>query len=307
MKSIKQRYAIAAMIAVIFAVIFLITVYFFVYTIRGQNWDQAGVVAVRSHANVLYPPLLKFFAVFPISAALITGAILGVYAFFTKRWRQYIACGFMLLSANITTQLFKRFIIERPEYIQTYWYNKVTGQEINSMPSGHTTVAATLVMAVVIMVPIEKRNLVSFLGIFFYTGIATLLFLGNFHRASDVVGAFMVVGFWMVLSLIILAKLSIDLPEDNRWSPFPDIISGVALMIFLLVCLVLSVIIIRADKESMGVQRYNQLVSYDAMSLIFAGGCLLHILTMAALRVLATGKLLPWQTWRPITNHSNSN
>ncbi len=66
----------------------------------------------------------------------------------------------------------------------------------NSMPSGHMTVAASVVVATVLVLPPRLRGTVALLGAAYaaLTGIATLS--AGWHRPSDAVAAVLVVGAW---------------------------------------------------------------------------------------------------------------
>src|SRR6476660_9933969 len=70
--------------------------------------------------------------------------------------------------------------------------------EFNSLPSGHTTLAASAAAAVFLMVSPRWRPLAGFLGGSFAvaTGVSTLI--NQWHRPADVVAAFFVVGASML-------------------------------------------------------------------------------------------------------------
>jgi hypothetical protein len=70
--------------------------------------------------------------------------------------------------------------------------------ELNSLPSGHTTLAASAAAAVFLMVSPRWRPLAGFLGGSFAvaTGVSTLI--NQWHRPADVVAAFLVVAAFML-------------------------------------------------------------------------------------------------------------
>jgi hypothetical protein len=95
------------------------------------------------------------------------------------------------VGANVATQILKDLLPIRP-------YRGVETLELNSLPSGHTTMAASAAAAVFLMVSPRWRPLAGYLGGTFAvaTGVSTLI--NQWHRPADVVAAFLVVGTFML-------------------------------------------------------------------------------------------------------------
>lgn len=111
--------------------------------------------------------------------------------------------------ANVTTQLLK-LGLDRPQLpTLTEWYTD------NTLPSGHTTAAASLAVALVLVVPRRARLPVAVLagGWAAVTSAATLP--AGWHRPSDVVAGFLVVLAW----LCVLAALAIAVPGASPGGP----------------------------------------------------------------------------------------
>jgi hypothetical protein len=81
-------------------------------------------------------------------------------------------------------------MVQRPDLL----HNNVI--PFNTLPSGHSTVAASLAASLVLVVPVRLRPVAATLGALYAAGIATMTLAAGWHRPSDAVSAFAVVGLW---------------------------------------------------------------------------------------------------------------
>jgi len=100
--------------------------------------------------------------------------------------------------ANLTTEVLKTHVFSRP-------YLDVGFRNGNALPSGHTTVAASIAAALLFVVPRRARPWVAVFGAFYtvLTGVATMV--KQWHRPSDVVAAVLVVLLWSALACALSA------------------------------------------------------------------------------------------------------
>jgi len=114
-----------------------------------------------------------------------------------------------MIGANVTTQVLKKWVFERPEL-------GVPGGYGNTLPSGHTTVAAAAAVVLTLVVAPRVRPWAAALGAVYTTatGISTLV--GRWHRPSDVVAAVLVVLAWTAAT----CALAVLVP---RWSASGDV------------------------------------------------------------------------------------
>jgi hypothetical protein len=129
------------------------------------------------------------------------------------RRRLALGIGAVLLVAgsNATTQVFKE-LIYRP-HIGVDVDRVAAG---NSLPSGHTTVAASVAVALLLVVPAKTRAAVALAGAVVCTlvGVATLS--AGWHRPSDAVAALLIVGGWAALGgLVLLLGQRVEPPVDG--------------------------------------------------------------------------------------------
>ncbi len=167
------------------------TYYFFVRTTTGQFIDESALVeAVEIHgaAGKASNQLLDWL---PALSVLIASVVVLVVTVKRRRWAAAGIAVTAAVGANVATQLLKHLVPVRP-------FRGIETLEFNSLPSGHTTLAASAAAAVFLMVPPRWRPLTGFLGGSFAvaTGVSTLI--NQWHRPADVVAAFLVVGAFML-------------------------------------------------------------------------------------------------------------
>ncbi|WP_284986373.1 phosphatase PAP2 family protein [Arthrobacter sp. fls2-241-R2A-172] len=167
------------------------TYYFFVRTTMGQFIDESALVEATELGGTAGRASTSLLDMLPmLSLAIATLMVI----FVTVARRRWTAAGIAVVAcigANAATQILKFLIPDRPDRgVQTL--------ELNSLPSGHTTLAASAAAAVFLMVSPRWRPLAGFLGSTFAvaTGVSTLI--NQWHRPADVVAAFLVVGAVML-------------------------------------------------------------------------------------------------------------
>ena len=161
----------------------------FVDTAGGQRVDQAvfeGASYGRTRLWQVAQPVLDLISV-PSLALVLLGTVL--IAVGRRRWGLAVQVALLVGGANLTTQVLKD-VFERPDLGAT------SAGYANTLPSGHTTVAASVSAALVFVVPPRARPWAAVLGALYTaaTGVSTLI--GRWHRPSDVAAAVLVVLAW---------------------------------------------------------------------------------------------------------------
>lgn len=160
----------------------------FVTTWAGQRVEDAALDGARYGQGPLWAvaePVLDVVSVGFVAVALLTAVLIAVVR---RRWSLAVQVAVLVGGANLTTQAVKR-LLDRPDL-------GVGADYGNTLPSGHTTVAASVSAALLIVVPPRLRPLVAVVGGAYTaaTGVSTLV--GQWHRPSDVVAAAFVVLAW---------------------------------------------------------------------------------------------------------------
>lgn len=171
----------------------------FLGTVRGQLLDTAALDANtigRRHIEGLVDAVLGGVTVASVAVAV------GAIGFTFLRGRVVLAAAATLLiaGANLTTQLLKH-AVARPDF-GVDLERAVAG---NSLPSGHTTVAGSVAVALVLLVPPRLRWVAAVLGAGYaaLAGVATIS--ADWHRPSDSVTALLIVGAWAAVAGLVLA------------------------------------------------------------------------------------------------------
>lgn len=94
-----------------------------------------------------------------------------------------------VVGANLTTQILKAYVLTRPSL-------GVTTGVVNSLPSGHTTVAVTLSLALIVVAPPWLRSPASWIGWVWTSLMSVSVMMEGWHRPSDAITAALIAGAW---------------------------------------------------------------------------------------------------------------
>jgi len=164
----------------------------FVATAHGQAVDEAALSGARARLWRLQDSadlVLDSVSALAVLAAL---AAVAVAALVQRRVRLALAAVALVVGALATTQVVKRLLLVRPDLDVTYALD-------NSLPSGHTTFAAAVSAAALLVSPVRLRPLVAVVGAAYTAVIGVGTLAAGWHRPSDVVAAALVVLAWGAL------------------------------------------------------------------------------------------------------------
>ena len=105
-------------------------------------------------------------------------------ALIRRQIRLGIAAVSIIVIGQVITQVLKRFVLPRPGLVET-----TGGYTHNSLPSGHTTVAVTVLLALVPVVPYRLRGLTILVATPWAVAIAAYTITAKWHRFSDTLAA----------------------------------------------------------------------------------------------------------------------
>lgn len=94
------------------------------------------------------------------------------------------AAGSIVVGGQVVTQALKRFVLPRPELVDVS-----AAYAHNSLPSGHTTIAMTVLFATMVVVPYRFRGLAMFAMLSWAVGIGSYTIVAKWHRMSDTLAA----------------------------------------------------------------------------------------------------------------------
>ncbi|MGA5299302.1 phosphatase PAP2 family protein [Nucisporomicrobium flavum] len=152
---------------------------------RGADVQHPRVVQVLDRA-------LNGTTLVSLVAICLAAAAIGVVR---RRADLAFAAAVLVLGANASTRLLKTHLA-RPD---------LDGFPApNSFPSGHTTAAASVAFALILVLPFAIRGTVALIGAAYVTIIAVATVWAEWHRPSDTVAALLVVLAWSALASTIV-------------------------------------------------------------------------------------------------------
>jgi hypothetical protein len=187
------------------------TYYFFVQTTTGQFIDESALVeAVEIHGPA-GKAATRFLDLLPTISLVMAAVVVLFVTVIRRHWTEAGIAVAACIGANVATQVLKDLLPPRPD-------KGVLTLELNSLPSGHTTRAASAAAAVFLMASPRWRPMAGFIGGTFAiaSGVSTLI--NQWHRPADVVAAFLLVGAFMIpAGWLILRRGS-----WNEWDGFGE-------------------------------------------------------------------------------------
>jgi hypothetical protein len=166
------------------------TYLFFVRTTTGQYIDESALVEATEIYGAAGKASLRFLDFLPVlSAGLAVGA-LGYAALVRRRWAASALALAAAVGANIATQVLKNEFLTRP-------YRGIETYTENSLPSGHTTLAASAAAAVFLVASPRWRPLAAFAGGTYAVATGASTLVNQWHRPADIVAAYLVVAAFM--------------------------------------------------------------------------------------------------------------
>ena len=134
-----------------------VTYFFFVRTTTGQFIDESALVEAVELSGTAGKAATKLLDWLPALSVVIASVVVVFVTIVRRRWSAAGIAIAACVGANVATQILKDWLPVRP-------YRGVETLELNSLPSGHTTMAASAAAAVFLMVSPRWRPLAGFLG-----------------------------------------------------------------------------------------------------------------------------------------------
>ncbi|MEU4480193.1 phosphatase PAP2 family protein [Micromonospora sp. NPDC023966] len=178
---------------------FLVVWRFAVHTQLGQWLDTVALTGNRIGQDRIDGPVDRILNAMSVVSLLVATAMIGFIALIRGRKALAVTATLLIAGANVSTQLLKHYL-GRPDF----GIDPERAAAGNSLPSGHTAVAASVAVALILVLPPKLRVAGAFLGAGYAAaaGVATLS--AGWHRPSDAVAAFLVVGAWAAVAGLVL-------------------------------------------------------------------------------------------------------
>ena len=189
-----------------------VTYFGFVRTTTGQFADESAWREAELVAPGTRLPALRFLDSLPLVSVFIALAVIVAVTLYRRRLSPAVIALATMAAANLATQLLKNLLLDRPD-------RGVITLDFNSLPSGHTTMAASAMAAVFLVSSPRWRPAVAGLGGTYAVLAGSATFFNLWHRPADVVAAFFVVSACTLVGGLIMMRTNRDwntLPAGSR-------------------------------------------------------------------------------------------
>lgn len=200
---------------------FLVIAYFFVTTQEGQALDQRAFYGAELGQRTVAPVALSLLDAIPITGVAIALIVSVLMTVLRHNWPVFFVAVSCALAANLVTQLVKHVLLERPDL-------GVSGYAFNSLPSGHTALAASSAMVVFLVSSQRIRPAVATVGAFYTAGVGISTMVNQWHRPSDVVASLLVVAFFGCVAGLVIIRF-----RFTEIAPERDLLSRLLLLLAL--------------------------------------------------------------------------
>lgn len=206
--AVPVRPVVSGLLALAFAAMVVLLARVAVGTASGQRLDQLTLSGAQLDTGLVSQAVGLAAGTVSLPVVLAALACVAVIAVLRRRVDLLMPLGVLVGGANLSTQVIKHLVVTRD----------VLGPGIditpNSFPSGHTTLAASTAVALVLVAG-RARGPVAVLGTVWTAGAGIGTLALGWHRASDVAGAIAVVAAWTFLIL------AVDGTVQQRRAPSP--------------------------------------------------------------------------------------
>ncbi|MFZ3414970.1 phosphatase PAP2 family protein [Arthrobacter sp. 3Tela_A] len=189
-----------------------VTYFGFVRTTTGQFADESAWREAELVAPGTRLPALRFLDSLPLVSVFIALAVIVAVTLYRRRLSPGVIALATMAAANLATQLLKNLLLDRPD-------RGVITLDFNSLPSGHTTMAASAMAAVFLVSSPRWRPAVAALGGTYAVLAGSATFFNLWHRPADVVAAFFIVSACTLVGGLIMMRTNRDwntLPAGSR-------------------------------------------------------------------------------------------
>ncbi|MFF5071051.1 phosphatase PAP2 family protein [Micromonospora olivasterospora] len=260
---------------------------FALHTELGQWLDTVALTGNRIGHDRIDEPVDRLLNAMSAVSLLAATAVIGFIALMRRRVALAVTATLLIGGANATTQLLKYFLA-RPDF----GIDPERAAVGNSLPSGHAAVAASVALALILVLPRKVRAVGAFLGAGYAAtaGVATLS--AGWHRPSDAVAAFLVVGVWAAVAGLLLLvtqreRAQVEPADAHRIAAAVLGVGGALAVVASVLALSWLVDLPRVDPHELG--RRPLFVGYAGSAAGIAGA----MGVVAALALAAVHRLVP--------------
>lgn len=163
-----------------------------VHTTTGRLLDGASFRGAKQSGTAATTAVEHLLDLVSVSSLVISVLAVALIASLRLRRDLVLPAVVLILGSNVTSQLLKHHVLARPD-LGIY---ETTPATLNSLPSGHSTVAFSVAVGLMLVVPAAVRPLAACAGVAYASITALATLSAGWHRPSDSLAAFLIVGAW---------------------------------------------------------------------------------------------------------------
>ncbi|WP_232022983.1 phosphatase PAP2 family protein [Actinomyces viscosus] len=168
----------------------------FVFTHTGQMLDAMALEGSEIGSHYVSDHARTLLSVVSMPAAVILVVTILAIGLLRRSHRRAVWAVVAVVGANLTSQVLKYQILWRPDFnITERWDNA------NTLPSGHTTMAASAAVALILLSGRRWRALSAWAGALFTIAMGYSTLVCQWHRPSDVLAGVLVPVAWGALAV----------------------------------------------------------------------------------------------------------
>ena len=171
------------LLLVVAAAVCAATYYLMVRTERGQIIEDYALSGADQIGNNAQLRASDFLSQITTGSLIITTIVVAAIGLVRGRPLLALAGVVVVIGGQIVAQPLKE------ELTRPFLLTATGAPGHNSFPSGHSAIAASIVCALLVVVPFRLRGIVGVLGVVAATAISTYTVVAKWHRLSDTVGA----------------------------------------------------------------------------------------------------------------------
>lgn len=173
-------------ISIICVILFAALYYLAVWTPTGQSLENAALTGATEDPTNSIKADNDALRIITVTSLAVAVAVLAIVGLLRRSWHLAVAAsGTVVVSVGVA-EVLKHFILPRPNLLDP---SLPADLMVPSYPSGHTTIAMSLALAALIVVPYRWRGFVMFFVVGWAVGIGALTTAAHWHRLSDTWGA----------------------------------------------------------------------------------------------------------------------
>lgn len=275
------------LITALVAVLVLVAAYVgLVLTAGGQRFENAALAGAEQVDPADRASALASLARISVYSLAVAVALVFVIGLLRRRLDLAVAGVGVVAVALGVTQVLKRFVLPRPELVA---HDPRIAH--NSFPSGHTTIAMSVLFGLLIVVPYRWRGFALFVTVFYAIGIGEATVVAQWHRLSDTIGGDMVALAVGCLAMAVVARRSgVTRVPRRRFSPrLIFVVLPVGLVSVGALALGLILGIVGLPHNQVGTSDFDWIAYLTAQSLASAFSGLTALVYLGVLRRVSLG------------------